>query len=214
MAPMSYNPLLRIAAGTTQLSITRQSELRVTGQVVRVEWPVLGWSLTRRLFLTVPWKYPPSTSAMRGAMTSPSSEPVARMSTFSRAVTRPVTEPPIVTILAQIRAVTLAVAPIVRTCAVSSIVPLTWPSRVRSSNEGTGDPGPPVPSVAYYMPPMPPMSPMPPAPPGIPASLFSSGISLTRASVVSSSPAIELAFCNAARTTLVGSTTPASIRFS
>ena len=52
-------------------------------------------------------------------MTSPSSEPVARMSTFSRAVTRTVTEPLIVAILSQIRAVTLAVAPIVRTRSVS-----------------------------------------------------------------------------------------------
>ena len=76
----------------------------MTGQAVRVEWPVLVGSLARRLFLTVPWKYPPSTSAMRGAMTSPSSEPVSRISTFSRAVTLPVTEPLLVTILAQIRA--------------------------------------------------------------------------------------------------------------
>ena len=125
MALVSYNPLLRgggsetNSRSTTQLSSTRQCELRVTGQVVRVEWPVLGWSLTRRLFLTVPLKYPPSTIAMRGPMTSPSSEPVARMSTFSRAVTRTVTEPLIVAILSQIRAVTLAVAPIVRTRSVS-----------------------------------------------------------------------------------------------
>ena len=56
------------------------------------------------------------------------------------------------------------------------------------------------------------MPPMPP--PGIPASGFSSGLSLINASVVSSRDAMELAFCNAARTTLVGSMTPAVIRFS
>ena len=48
MAPVSYNPLRevvalrRTAAGTTQLSSTRQCGLGVTGQAVRVEWPVLG----------------------------------------------------------------------------------------------------------------------------------------------------------------------------
>src|SRR6266576_3066056 len=41
------------------------------------------------------------------------------------------------------------------------------------------------------------------------ASFFSSGISETRASVVSRSDAIDEAFCNALRTTLAGSMTPA-----
>ncbi len=73
--------------------------------------------------------------------------------------------------------------------------------------------GLPSPRFADYIP-IPPMPPMPPGGMPPPASLFSSGISLTSASVVSSSAAIEAAFCNAARTTLVGSTTPASTRFS
>ena len=59
------------------------------------------------------------------------------MSTFSRAVTRPVTAPLIVTILATIGAVTLAVAPIVSTESVSSILPVTYPSIVRSSDAVT-----------------------------------------------------------------------------
>jgi len=49
------------------------------------------------------------------------------------------------------------------------------------------------------------MSPMPPPwPPGIGAAFFSSGSSLTRASVVSMRAAIEPAFCSAVRTTFVG----------
>ena len=60
------------------------------------------------------------------------------------------------------------------------------------------------------------MPPMPP-PPGMPPpadSFFSSGISLTSASVVSRSDAIDDAFCSAERTTLVGSMTPDATRFS
>ena len=65
--------------------------------------------------------------------------------------------------------------------------------------------------VYQYMPPIPPM----PPPPGIGGPAFSSsGFSTTTASVVSSSPAIEAAFWSAMRTTLVGSITPASTRFS
>ena len=55
---------------------------------------------------------------------------------------------------------------------------------------------------------------MPPPPGGIGASFFSSGMSQTSASVVSSSEAIDAAFCSAERTTLVGSMTPAAIRSS
>ena len=53
---------------------------------------------------------------------------------------------------------------------------------------------------------------MPPG--GIGASFFFSGISATMASVVSIRLAIEAAFWMAERTTLVGSMTPASMRFS
>ena len=54
------------------------------------------------------------------------------------------------------------------------------------------------------MPPMPPMP--PPGMAGIPPSFF--GFSATMASVVIRSPAIDAAFCSAARTTLVGSMMP------
>ena len=53
-----------------------------------------------------------------------------------------------------------------------------------------------------------------PPPGGMAGSFFSSGISATSASVVSSSDAIDAAFCRAERTTLVGSMTPASTRSS
>src|SRR2546425_8658927 len=55
-----------------------------------------------------------------------------------------------------------------------------------------------------------------PPPPGMPAGLFSPspGISQTIASVVRSRDAMDAAFCKAERTTLVGSMTPASTRFS
>jgi hypothetical protein len=46
------------------------------------------------------------------------------------------------------------------------------------------------------------------------ASFFSSGISEMSASVVSSSDAMEEAFCRAERTTFTGSMTPALTRFS
>ena len=55
---------------------------------------------------------------------------------------------------------------------------------------------------------------MPPPPPGIagaPLSFF--GLSATMASVVIRSPAIDAAFCRAARTTLVGSMMPLVTRF-
>ena len=57
------------------------------------------------------------------------------------------------------------------------------------------------------------MPPMPP-PPGDGASFFSSGISETSASVVSSSEAIDEAFWSAVRTTFTGSMTPEATRFS
>src|SRR5712671_3381102 len=52
---------------------------------------------------------------------------------------------------------------------------------------------------------------MPPMPPpcGIAGGVFFSGFSATIASVVTSRPATEAAFCNASRTTLVGSMMPA-----
>ncbi len=62
---------------------------------------------------------------------------------------------------------------------------------------------------AQYMPSIPP----PPCPPGMGASFFS-GISATRASVVSISAAIEPALVSAVRTTFVGSSTPALTRSS
>src|SRR5208337_1977891 len=58
-----------------------------------------------------------------------------------------------------------------------------------------------------------PSMPPPPCPPGIGASFFS-GISATRASVVSINDAIEPALVSAVRTTLVGSSTPALTRSS
>ena len=55
---------------------------------------------------------------------------------------------------------------------------------------------------------MPPMPPMPP-PGGIAGGVLFSGFSATIASVVTSRPATEAAFCNASRTTFVGSMMPA-----
>ena len=55
---------------------------------------------------------------------------------------------------------------------------------------------------------------MPPGPPPCGASFFSSGMSQTSASVVSSSEAIDDAFWSAERTTFAGSMTPALTRFS
>ena len=55
------------------------------------------------------------------------------------------------------------------------------------------------------------MPPMPPPPPPIGIAGFSFGTSATIASVVMRSPATEAASCSAVRTTLAGSTMPASI---
>jgi len=60
------------------------------------------------------------------------------------------------------------------------------------------------------IPPMPPMSGMPPPPPAPPFS----GLSAIMASVVSSNPETDAAFCSEVRTTLAGSMTPALIRSS
>jgi hypothetical protein len=59
------------------------------------------------------------------------------------------------------------------------------------------------------MPPMPWSCPPPPA-----AGASGSGLSATSASVVSSSPAIDAAFCSAERVTLAGSMMPALTRSS
>src|SRR5438093_11715806 len=53
------------------------------------------------------------------------------------------------------------------------------------------------------------MPPMPPWPPGAEPDFSFAGISVMRHSVVSNKPAIEAAFCSAARVTFFGSTTPA-----
>ncbi len=84
--------------------------------------------------------------------------------------------------------------------------------RPKKSGEGAASATPSLPSSlfplpAQYMPPMP--------PPGGPAGAgFSSFFSTISASVVSRRLAIEAAFCNAVRETLVGSMTPACTRFS
>ena len=65
----------------------------------------------------------------------------------------------------------------------------------------------------YIMPPIPPMPPMP-LMSGMPPPPFGSGFSAIMASVVSSRPETDAAFCSAVRTTLVGSMTPALIRSS
>ena len=64
--------------------------------------------------------------------------------------------------------------------------------------------------TAAYIIPMPPMPPIPPMPPPGIAGMadFFSGLSATSASVVSTRPAIDAAFCSAARVTLAGSMTP------
>src|SRR5207302_1945097 len=56
------------------------------------------------------------------------------------------------------------------------------------------------------------MPPMPPPPPGIGGAFSFSFFSTTTHSVVSSSAAMEAAFCSAVRVTLVGSITPAATR--
>ena len=87
-----------------------------------------------------------------------------------------------------------------------------WPGQKRGSLSAppADDRRPRSAGNAQYIPPMPP----PPCRHPRGRFSFSSGISETRASVVSSSDAIDAAFCSAERTTLVGSMTPASTRFS
>src|SRR5262245_45956259 len=81
----------------------------------------------------LPRKWAPSAMATRGAAMSPSTEPLSRMSTFSLAVTLPVTSPRMTTDLANTCALIFPFGPIVRTFWRSSILPSTWPSIVRSS---------------------------------------------------------------------------------
>ena len=69
----------------------------------------------------------------RGETMSPSTEPPSRMSTFSDAVTLPLTSPSTMTALANTCALILPFGPIVSTWSFSSILPSTWPSMVRSS---------------------------------------------------------------------------------
>jgi hypothetical protein len=81
----------------------------------------------------LPRKWAPSAIATRGAAMSPSTDPLSRRSTFSDAVTLPVTSPRITTDLANTCALIRPLGPIVNTFWRSSIFPSTWPSMVRSS---------------------------------------------------------------------------------
>ncbi len=81
----------------------------------------------------LPRKCAPSAIATRGAAMSPSTEPLSRMSTFSLAVTLPVTSPRMTTDFAKTCALIRPFGPMVRTFWRSSILPSTCPSMVRSS---------------------------------------------------------------------------------
>ena len=72
-------------------------------------------------------------SPRAGAAMSPSTEPLSRMSTFSVAVTLPVTSPRMMTDLANTCALIRPFGPMVSTFCRSSILPSTCPSIVRSS---------------------------------------------------------------------------------
>ena len=68
-----------------------------------------------RCMSTLPRKCAPSAMATRGEAMSPSTEPLSRMSTFSDAVTLPVTSPSTTTALANTSALILPFGPMVRT---------------------------------------------------------------------------------------------------
>src|SRR5688572_15415549 len=80
-----------------------------------------------------PRKCAPSEMATRGAMRSPSTEPLSRMSIFSTAVMFPCTCPCTTTDLARIFAMILPLALMVSMFCRSSMVPSTSPSMVMSS---------------------------------------------------------------------------------
>src|SRR5512145_176909 len=82
---------------------------------------------------TLPRKCAPSAMATRGETTSPSTDPLSRMSTFSAAFRLPRTWPKTTIALATTWAVIRALAPMVSTWSRSSILPSTSPSTVRSS---------------------------------------------------------------------------------
>src|SRR5262245_12324530 len=82
---------------------------------------------------TLPRKCAPSAMATRGETMSPSTEPPSRISTFSDALTLPLTSPRTMTVLANIWALMRPLGPIVSKWSLSSILPSTWPSIVRSS---------------------------------------------------------------------------------
>ena len=69
----------------------------------------------------------------RGAAMSPTTEPVARTSSCSLALTFPVTGPLIVTFFATKSALIVALGPMVKLWSPSSIDPSTWRSTVKSS---------------------------------------------------------------------------------
>ena len=71
-------------------------------------WPA-AWLPPLRCMSTLPRKCAPSAIATRGEMMSPSTDPLSRMSTFSLAVTLPVTSPSTITALANTCALMRAV---------------------------------------------------------------------------------------------------------
>src|SRR5581483_4216558 len=81
--------------------------------------------LSLRCMSTLPRKCAPSAIATRGEMMSPSTDPLSRMSTFSVAVTLPLTWPRTMTALANTCALILPLGPIVSTCSCRRMVPST-----------------------------------------------------------------------------------------
>ena len=75
----------------------------------------------------------PSAMATLGAVMSPSTEPLSRIATLSVALMSPKTSPSTMTDFANTPALIRPCGPIVRTCCLSSILPSTCPSMVRSS---------------------------------------------------------------------------------
>ena len=88
-----------------------------------------------RLSPTSTWPVMTAPSAMtsRGATMSPTTEPVARRSSCSLALTFPVTAPLIVMFFATKSALIVALGRMVKLWSPSSIDPSTWPSIVKSS---------------------------------------------------------------------------------
>ena len=116
-------------------AFTANSRFEVGAASDRAAWELAVYGAGSRPGIsTLPWRVPPSARTRRGEDTSPTTEPVPRISSLSVAVTGPLIVPVTTTVLAVILAFTLARPSMVSVWSGRLILPSTHPRTIKSSD--------------------------------------------------------------------------------